>query len=83
MSFFLYFLPAMLFSGFAFPIYAMPDIIQIITYANPLMYFIVIIRGVFLKGVGIAVLWKEVLVLLVIGVVLLYISARRLSRRME
>jgi ABC-2 type transport system permease protein len=83
MSFFLYFLPSMLFSGFAFPIYAMPDIIQIITYANPLMYFIVIIRGVFLKGVGIAVLWKEVLVLLVIGVVLLYISARRLSRRME
>jgi ABC-2 type transport system permease protein len=61
----------------------MPDIIQVITYANPLMYFIVIIRGVFLKGVGITVLWKEVLVLLVIGVVLLSISARRLSRRME
>jgi ABC-2 type transport system permease protein len=83
MSFFLYFLPSMLFSGFAFPIYAMPEIIQIITYANPLMYFIVIIRGVFLKGVGITVLWKEVMVLLVIGIVLLYISARRLSRRME
>jgi ABC-2 type transport system permease protein len=83
MSFFIYFIPAILFSGFAFPIYAMPDIIQVITYANPLMYFIVIIRGVFLKGVGITVLWKEVLVLLVIGVVLLSISARRLSRRME
>jgi ABC-2 type transport system permease protein len=83
MSFFLYFLPSMLFSGFVFPIYSMPEIIQIIAYANPLMYFIVIIRGVFLKGVGITVLWKEVMVLLVIGVVLLYISARRLSRRME
>lgn len=83
MSFFLYFLPAMLFSGFAFPIYAMPDIIQLITYANPLMYFIVILRGVFLKGVGLAVLWKDILVLFGIGVVLLYISARRLSRRME
>jgi ABC-2 type transport system permease protein len=83
MSFFLYFLPAMLFSGFAFPIYAMPDIIQLITYANPLMYFIEIIRGVFLKGVGITVLWKDILVLLVIGVVLLYLSVRRLSRRME
>jgi ABC-2 type transport system permease protein len=52
-------------------------------YFLPSMHFIVIIRGVFLKGVGIAVLWKEVMVLLVIGVVLLYISARRLSRRME
>jgi ABC-2 type transport system permease protein len=83
MSFFLYFLPAMLFSGFVFPIYSMPEIIQIISYANPLMYFIVIIRGVFLKGVGITVLWNNILVLLGIGVVLLYISTRRLSRRME
>ena len=83
MSFFLYFIPAILFSGFAFPIYAMPDIIQMITYLNPLMYFIIIIRGVFLKGVGITILWKELLVLVVIGVVLLNISARRLSKRME
>jgi len=83
MSFFLYFIPAILFSGFAFPIYAMPDIIQLITYLNPLMYFIIIIRGVFLKGVGIAILWKELLVLVVIGVVLLNLSARRLSKRLE
>jgi ABC-2 type transport system permease protein len=83
MSFFLYFIPAILFSGFAFPIYAMPDIIQLITYLNPLMYFIIIIRGVFLKGVGITILWKELLVLVVIGVVLLNISARRLSKRLE
>ncbi|HNW27728.1 MAG TPA: ABC transporter permease [Spirochaetota bacterium] len=83
MSFFLYFIPAILFSGFAFPIYAMPETIQFITYFNPLMYFIVIIRGVFLKGVGITVLWKELLVLIIIGVALLNLSARRLSRRME
>ena len=82
MSFFLYFIPAILFSGFAFH-YAMPDIIQLITYLNPLMYFIIIIRGVFLKGVGIAILWKELLVLVVIGVVLLNLSARRLSKRLE
>jgi ABC-2 type transport system permease protein len=83
MSFFLYFIPAILFSGFAFPIYAMPETIQFITNFNPLMYFIIIIRGVFLKGVGFSVLWKEILVLLVIGIGLLYLSARRLSRRME
>ncbi len=83
MSFFLYFIPAILFSGFAFPIFAMPETIQFITYLNPLMYFIVIIRGVFLKGVGITVLWKELLILTIIGVALLNLSARRLSRRME
>lgn len=83
MSFFLYMLPAMLFSGFAFPIYAMPETIQLITYCNPMMYFIIIVRGVFLKGVGISVLWKETLVLFVIGTVLLWLSVRRLSRRME
>lgn len=83
MSFFLYYFPGILFSGFAFPIYAMPDIIQVITYLNPMMYFITIIRGVFLKGVGMAVLWKELLFLLVFGSLLLYISSRRLRRRME
>jgi ABC-2 type transport system permease protein len=83
MSFFLYFIPAILFSGFAFPIYAMPEIIQLITKINPLMYFIIIIRGVFLKGVGFTTLWKELLVLVIIGVTLLNLSARRLSKRME
>ena len=83
LSFFLFFIPAMLFSGFVFPIYAMPETIQVITYLNPLMYFIVIIRGVFLKGVGIAILWKELVLLLIIGIFLLYLSSRRLSRRME
>lgn len=83
MSFFMFFLPAILFSGFAFPIYTMPEIIQIITYLNPLMYFIVIIRGVFLKGVGIALLWKELAILIVIGILLMSISARRLSKRLE
>ncbi len=83
MTFFLYFFPSILFSGFAFPIYAMPDIIQLITYLNPMTYFITIIRGVFLKGIGMAVLWKELVVLLVFGFTLLSISSRRLRRRME
>lgn len=83
MSFFLFFIPAILFSGFVFPIYAMPAPIQPITYFNPLMYFIVIIRGVFLKGVGVTALWKECLALLVIGVTLLVMSVRRVSRRLE
>jgi ABC-2 type transport system permease protein len=83
LSFFLFFIPAILFSGFVFPIYAMPVTIQAVTYFDPLMYFIIIIRGVFLKGVGIEVLWKELGALLIIGVFLLFLSSRRLRRRME
>lgn len=83
MSFFLFFIPAILFSGFAFPIYSMPEIIQIITRINPLMYFIVIIRGIFLKGAGIQALWVELLSLGIIGLTLLSLSSWRLKRRME
>ncbi len=83
LSFFLFFIPAILFSGFVFPIYAMPAPIQAVTYLDPLMYFIIIIRGVFLKGVGIAVLWKELLALFFIGILLMFLSSRRLRRRLE
>ncbi len=83
LSTFLFFLPAILFSGFIFPIYAMPVTVQAITYLNPMRYFITIIRGIFLKGVGITVLWPDVLALLIVGAVLLSLSVRRFSRRME
>ena len=51
-SAFFFSMPAFILSGFAFPIENMPDWIQYLTYANPLRYFMVIIRGVFLKGMG-------------------------------
>jgi ABC-2 type transport system permease protein len=57
--------------------------VQFIAHMNPLMYFIRIIRGVFLKGVGITILWKELLALLAIGIVLMNLSVRRLRRRLE
>jgi ABC-2 type transport system permease protein len=83
LSTFIYFMPAMLFSGFVFPIYTMPFSIQVITYFNPLRYFITIIRGVFLKGVGLTVLWPEITALFIIGLVLFFLSVRRFARRME
>jgi ABC-2 type transport system permease protein len=83
MSFFMFFIPAMLFSGFVFPIYSMPETIQYMTYINPLRYFITIIRGVFLKGIGITVLWFELIMLVGIGMVMITLSVRRLSRRLE
>lgn len=83
LSTFLYFFPSMVFSGFVFPIYSMPQTIQFITYLIPLRYFITIVRAVFLKGTGIAYLWPEMLTLLFIGILLMILSARRFRRRLE
>ena len=83
LSGFMFFLPAVIFSGFAFPIYAMPQIIQYFTYLNPLRYFIVISRAVFLKGVGMEVLWMEFLSMTVLGIFFFYLSARKFSRGLE
>ncbi len=77
MTVFLFFLPLNLLSGFIFPIYNMPSLIQYITYLNPLRYYVVILRGVFLKGVGLSILWPQILALLIMGVVILTISSLR------
>jgi ABC-2 type transport system permease protein len=80
MSTFLFFLPANLLSGFVFPIQNMPRLIQFITIFNPLRYYIVILRGVFLKGTGLSVLWPQILVLLIMGIVILTISSLRFHK---
>ena len=59
MSTFFFFFPAMLLSGFAFPIESMPVPVQWLTLVNPLRWFLVVIRGIFLKGVGADVLWRK------------------------
>jgi ABC-2 type transport system permease protein len=79
----LFFLPSILFSGFMFPIYAMPLSMQIITLFNPIRYYVEIIRGIFLKGVGIEVLWSQVLALALLGAALFYLSAKRFAKRIE
>ena len=82
MATFMFFQPAILLSGFATPIENMPEIFQYVTYANPLRYFLVIVRGIFLKGVGIDVLWPQVLGLLVLGVAILTLSSLRFKKRL-
>lgn len=81
MATFMFFLPAVLLSGFMFPIENMPEVIQWGTYLNPLRYFLVIIRGVFLKGNGIGILWPQMLYMLVLGVAVLAISSLRFRKR--
>src|SRR5262249_6443023 len=74
--------PVFMLSGFAVPIRNMPTAIQYLTYLNPLRYYMDIVRGVFLKGTGIDVLWPQVAALAVFGVVILTLSAARFSKRL-
>jgi ABC-2 type transport system permease protein len=80
LSTFLFFLPANLLSGFIFPIRNMPTVIRYITIVNPLRYYLVILRGIFLKGVGLTILWPNLVILLVMGVTVLTISSLRFRR---
>ena len=80
MAGFMYFLPANMLSGFIFPIANMPAVIQYLTYLNPLRYYLVIIRGVFLKNSGFVVLWPQVLALFVLGAAVLIVSIFRFNK---
>jgi ABC-2 type transport system permease protein len=82
MATFLFYMPAVLLSGFMFPIENMPDIFQYMTYANPLRYFLVIIRGIFLKGNGIAILWPPMAALFLLGTVVFALSSLRFRKRL-
>jgi ABC-2 type transport system permease protein len=83
MASFFFFMPAMLLSGFAFPIRNMPPAAQYLTYLNPLRYFMQIVRDLFLKGVGVASLWQEILALFVFGVAILSLSALRFHKNLD
>jgi ABC-2 type transport system permease protein len=80
MSAFFFVFPTMLLSGFAFPIENMPQAVQWLTFVNPLRYYLIIIRGVFLKGIGIDILWPEMLGLLVIGACILMFAVQRFHK---
>ena len=73
--------PSIILSGYMFPVENMPAAIQWITYLIPLRYFLEIIRGIFLKGNGLAQLWPQVLVLTAFGITILLLSAVRFNKR--
>jgi len=80
MTTFFFFMPAVLLSGFMFPIANMPRVVQWLTYLNPFRYFLVIIRGIFLKGVGPSILWPQMVALAAMGVITLWLSSRRFRK---
>lgn len=83
LAIFVVLLPMVFLSGFAFPIENMPVIIQGLTYTIPLRYFMTIIRGIILKGVGLSELWFELSMLFSIGILVLTLSSLRFQKRMD
>jgi len=73
-------LPSILLSGFMFPREAMPDIIYWFGYLIPATYYLDIIRGIMLKGIGISYLWPQVLMLVIISVVFIGISSKKFRK---
>lgn len=83
LSSFMFLQPAVLLSGYAFPIENMPIVIQYLTYLNPLRYFITIVRGVFLKGTGWEVLWPEVIPICIMAVFFIAVASFLFKKRVD
>jgi len=79
---FFFLIPMVFLSGFVFPIENMPAVVQPVTYLIPLRYFLVILRGIFLKGVGLEVLWPDALALLCWGLSIVVLATLRSSKRL-
>jgi len=75
--------PMFVLSGFSFPISSMPDVLQWLTYLDPLRYYLVIIRGAYIKGVGMHVLWPQMVALFVLGASLLTIAVLRFHKSLD
>lgn len=80
---FMIILPSVLLSGFMFPRESMPKIIQYMGYGIPLTYFLRILRGIILKGVGFSYLWQDIVLLAVFGITILTLSVVRMKKRLD
>ncbi len=76
-------LPSLFLSGFLFPLEAMPKVLQWISYIFPLRYYLIVIRALMLKGVGIGPIREEVIALAVFGVAIMSLAARRFRKRLD
>jgi len=83
MTTFFFIMPFLMLSGFIFPIANMPQVVQWLTYLNPLRYFLVIIRGIFLKGIGLDILWHHYLALALLGLFVFSGAIARFKKRLD
>ena len=82
-STFFFLTPMLYLSGFIFPIENMPQVIQPVTYLIPLRYFLVIVRGIFLKGIGLDVLWPQAAALGAWGLVVISLAVARSRKTLD
>jgi ABC-2 type transport system permease protein len=80
---FFFIMPSVLFSGFGSPISSMPEALQRLTYLNPLRYFQEVLRSVYLKGIGLDLLWQEMAAMTLLGVLMLTISVFRFQKSLD
>ena len=80
---FFFIMPAITFSGFGFPISTMPHWMQMCSYAIPLRYFLIVIRGTYLKGVGMDILWPQMAAMAGLGVALLTAAILRFHKALD
>jgi ABC-2 type transport system permease protein len=80
---FFFIMPAITFSGFGFPISTMPRWMQYFSYLIPLRYFLVVIRGTYLKGVGMDILWPQMAAMAALGVTLLTVAILRFHKALD
>jgi ABC-2 type transport system permease protein len=80
---FFFIMPAITFSGFGFPISTMPRWLQLMTYLDPLRYFLVILRGVYLKGVGFDVLWPQMWPMVLLAAAVISLSIFRFHKALD
>jgi ABC-2 type transport system permease protein len=80
---FFFIMPAITFSGFGFPISTMPRWMQLVSYANPLRYFLVVVRATYLKGVGMEILWPQMAAMAGLGFLLLTAAILRFHKALD
>ena len=80
---FFFIMPAITFSGFGFTISTMPQWLQYVTYLSPLRYFLVVLRGTYLKGVGMEILWPQMAAMAALGVSLLTVAVLRFHKALD
>lgn len=83
MTAFFFIMPSVVFSGFGSPISSMPEFFQYLTYLNPLRYYQTVLRSVYLKGVGLDLLWPQMAAMAVIGITMLTVSVVRFQKSLE
>jgi len=76
-------LPSFMLSGFASPIENMPPALQIVSYAVPARYFVTALKGIFLKGIGLRILWPEALFLAGFAAVVIALTMRAFRKRLD